>query len=89
MKLFQIRNEIAAIRRQLRLGKQQVRQEQLQRYATDGTLPEDRLTLAYLRLTQTALRCMESSVGGDHEAACEQYEAALNNWQKELRGGAL
>lgn len=89
MRLHRIRTEIAAIRRQLRAGRRRVALEQLQQYAAEGTLPTDRLTLAYLRLTQAALWCMESSVGGDQEAACEHYEQALAEWQQVLKGGAL
>lgn len=90
MRLHRIRTELTSIRRQLRLGNRQVRQEQLQQYAVDGILPEDRLTLAYLRLTQAALDAMNGSVGGtDHEAACGRYEQALADWQRALRGGAL
>jgi len=90
MRFFSIHRELDSIRRQLRLGKRQVSQEQLQRYAVDGTLPEDRLTLAYLRLTQAALDAMNTSVSGaDHEAAVEAYQAALVDWQQVLKGGVL
>jgi len=87
MRLHRIRTELTSIRRQLRLGNRQVRQEQLQQYAVDDILPEDRLTLAYLRLTQAALDAMNGSVGGgDHEAACERYSVALSDWQRACRG---
>lgn len=92
MRLHRIRTELTSIRRQLRAGKRQVCQEELQRYAADGTPPEDRLTLAYLRLTEAAQRCMVTCVGGDqatHEQAVRAYEAALAEWQQTLQGGVL
>jgi len=89
MRLCQIHSELNAIKRQLRAGNRQVRQEQLQRYAVDGTLPEDGLTLAYLRLSEAAVATMEGSVsGGDHEAAVQVYEQALADWQQKLKGTA-
>lgn len=81
-----IHREIDAIRRQLRLGRRRVALEQLQQYAAEGTLPSDPLTAAYVRLTRAALAAMNASVAGDHEAACEQYEAALAEWQNEVKG---
>jgi hypothetical protein len=92
MRLCQIHSELNAIKRQLRAGKRQVCQEQLQRYAVDGTLPEDGLTLAYVRLTEAAQRCMVTCIGGDeatHEQAVRAYEAALAEWQQTLQGGVL
>ena len=87
MRFFSIHRELDSIRRQLRLGNRQVRQEQLQQYAVDGTLPTDALTLAYVNLAQAALDAMNSSVGGgDHEAACERYSVALSDWQRASRG---
>jgi hypothetical protein len=50
-------------------------------------LPEDGLTLAYVRLTQAALDAMNGSVGGtDHEAAVQQYQEALGDWNECLKG---
>lgn len=93
MRFFSIHRELDSIRRQLRAGNRQVRQEQLQQYAVDGTLPEDGLTLAYLRLSEAAVATMEGSVsGGDqatHEQAVRAYEAALAEWQQTLQGGVL
>ena len=92
MRLYQIHSELNAIKRQLRAGKRQVCQEQLQRYAMDGTLPVDPLTLAYVRLTEAAQRCMVTCIGGDeatHEQAVRAYEAALAEWQQTLQGGVL
>ncbi|HPC96651.1 MAG TPA: hypothetical protein PLU87_17025 [Sedimentisphaerales bacterium] len=92
MRLYQIHSELNAIKRQLRAGKRQVCQEQLQRYAMDGTLPGDPLTLAYVRLTEAAQRCMVTCIGGDeatHEQAVRAYEAALAEWQQTLQGGVL
>ena len=89
MRLYQIHSELNAIKRQLRAGKRQVSQEQLQRYAMDGTLPSDPLTLSYLKLTEAAQRCMVTCVGGDqadHEAAVQVYEQALTDWQQKLKG---
>jgi len=92
MRLCQINSEMNAIKRQLRAGKRQVRQEQLQRYAMDGMLPEDGLTLKYVRLTEAARTCMVTCIGGsevDHEAAVQRYQEAIVDWQQALRGGAL
>ena len=87
MRLHRIRTELTSIRRQLRAGKRQVCQEELQRYAADGTPPEDPLTAAYVELNQAALAAMEASVSGaDHEAAVEAYRAALAGWQRASRG---
>jgi len=87
MRFLSIHRELGSIRRQLRAGKRQVSQEQLQRYAMDGMLPEDGLTLAYVRLTQAALDAMNGSVGGtDHEAAVQQYQEALGDWNECLKG---
>lgn len=87
---FSVRHELDNIRRLLRAGKRQVSQEQLQRYATDGTLPDDPLTLAYLRLTEAALRCMESSVGGEgYDDAVEVYQQSLENYNNAVRGATL
>jgi hypothetical protein len=71
------------------MGRRQVSQEQLQRYAVDGTLPDDGLTLAYVNLSRAALDAMNASVGGDSEAAAQAYEQALVAWQQALKGGAL
>ncbi len=92
MRFLSIHRELGSIRRQLRAGKRQVSQEQLQRYASNGTLPEDPLTLAYVRLTEAAQRCMVTCIGGDeatHEQAVRAYEAALAEWQQTLQGGVL
>lgn len=92
MRLHRIRTELTSIRRQLRLGNRQVRQEQLQQYAVDDILPEDGLTLAYVRLAEAAQRCMVTCIGGDeatHEQAVRAYEAALAEWQQTLQGGVL
>jgi len=89
MRFFSIHRELDSIRRQLRAGNRQVRQEQLQRYAVDGTLPDDGLTLAYVNLSRAALDAMNASVGGDSEAAAQAYEQALVAWQQALKGGAL
>jgi len=89
MRLHQIHSELNTIKRQLRAGKRQVSQEQLRRYAADGILPEDLLTLAYLKLTEAAQRCMVTCIGGneaDHEAAAQAYEQALAEWQRACRG---
>ena len=89
MRFLSIHRELGSIRRQLRAGKRQVSQEQLQRYAMDGTLPSDPLTLSYLKLTEAAQRCMVTCVGGDqadHEAAVQVYEQALTDWQQKLKG---
>ena len=87
MRLCQIHSELNAIKRQLRAGKRQVCQEELQRYAADGTPPEDPLTAAYVELNQAALAAMEASVsGGDHEAAVQVYEQALTDWNECLKG---
>jgi len=92
MRFLSIHRELGSIRRQLRACKRQVSQEQLQRYAMDGTLPEDPLTLAYVRLTEAARTCMVTCIGGsevDHEAAVQRYQEAIVDWQQALRGGAL
>ncbi len=92
MRLYQIHSELNAIKRQLRAGKRQVCQDELQRYAVDGTLPEDGLTLAYLRLSEAAQRCMVTCIGGDeatHEQAVQVYEQALAEWRQTLKGGVL
>lgn len=89
MRLHRIRTELTSIRRQLRAGKRQVSQEQLQRYAMDGMLPEDGLTLAYVQLTEAAQRCMVTCIGGsesDHEAAVGRYQEALADWNECLKG---
>lgn len=87
MRLHRIRTELTAIRRQLRLGKRQVSQEQLQRYATTGQVPDDPTAAAYVRLNASALRAMDASVSqADHAAAVEQYQQALADWQRALKG---
>ena len=89
MRFLSIHRELGSIRRQLRAGKRQVSQEQLQRYAMDGMLPEDPLTLAYVRLTEAARTCMVTCIGGseaDHEAAVGRYQEALADWNECLKG---
>ena len=90
MRLCQIHSELNAIKRQLRLGKRQISQEQLQRYATDGTLPEDPLTLAYVRLTESATAMIDSTIGGeDHDSAVDAYQRALEQYNNAVRGVSL
>ena len=89
MRLCQIHSELNAIKRQLRAGKRQVCQEELQRYAADGTPPEDGLTLNDVRLTEAARTCMVTCIGGsevDHEAAVGRYQEALADWNECLKG---
>ena len=87
MRLHRIRTELTSIRRQLRAGKRQVCQEELQRYAADGTPPKDGLTLVYVRLNSAALDAMNASVSGtDHEAAVGRYQEALDDWNECLKG---
>lgn len=89
MRFFGLHSQLNSIRRQLRTGRRQISQEQLQRYAADGTLPDDELTLAYVRLNANAIEAMNASVAeSDHEAACERYQQALYGWRQALKGGA-
>lgn len=90
MRLHGVRRQLDSIRRQLGRDRRQIRDDQLRQYAIDGTLPEDGLTLAYLRLTEAAMAMMDSSIGGEgYEAAVEAYRQAEQQYQQVIRGVSL
>ncbi len=87
--LRQIERRLRRVRQQIGRGRLARLPEALRQYAVTGQVPADSVVAAYVRLNSAALTAMNASVGGDHEAAVQVYEAALAEWQQTLQGGVL
>jgi len=87
--LRQIEQRLRRVRQQIGRGKLARLPEALRQYAATGQVPDDPTAAAFIRLNQSALDAMNASVGGDHAAAVEAYQAALSDWQQVLKGGVL
>lgn len=89
-----MRGQLRQIEQRLRRVRQQIGRERLghlpealRQHATTGQMPVDPLAAAYVRLNASAIEAMNASVAeSDHEAACQEYEAALDDWRRTLRG---
>lgn len=87
-----MRGQLRHIEQRLRRVRQQLGQERLRhlpealrQHASTGQVPSDPVAAAYVELNRAALSAMAASVGDDHEQAVQDYQKAVDEWQKVSR----